>query len=70
MDQLIKDGASLPANPASNSAPIKALEAAYQSTSKRRIPVKTRPRIRMLDSMIRSGAYEIEPYRPLATSKT
>jgi len=66
---LIKGGTSLPANPTSNSAPIKALEAAYQSKARQRIPVKTRPRIRMLDSMIRSGAYEIEPYRPLATSK-
>jgi hypothetical protein len=69
MDQLINDGASLPANPAFNSAPIKTLEAACKSSLSKRIPVKRRPRLRMLDSMIQSGAYEIEPYRPPVTSK-
>lgn len=69
MDQLIKDGASFPAKPSLNSAPLKALEAVcLKSSTTKRIPVKRRPRIRMLDSMIQSGAYDIEPYRPAVTS--
>ena len=70
MDQLINNGTTLPANPGLNSAPIRALDAAcVNNSSSKRIPLKRRPRIRMLDSMIESGAFEIEPYRPIATSK-
>lgn len=69
MDQLIKSGESFPAKPCLNSAPLKALEAAcLKTSSSKRIAVKRRPRIRMLDSMIQAGAYDIEPYRPAATS--
>ena len=70
MDQLINNGTTLPANPGLNSAPIRALDAAcVNNSSSKRIPLKRRPTIRMLDSMIQSGAFEIEPYRPIATSK-
>ena len=69
MDQLIRNGACpFPSNPGMNSAPSKYETNNQKNTSSARIPIQRKPRIRMKDSIVRSGAYELEKYIPLPIS--